>query len=46
MDHALAEQRYDLYEDVKKRLDELFVAKVEDFYWRGIRKLPERWKNE
>ena len=42
MSHVLAEQRFGSYEDVKKWLDEWFVAKEEDFYWRGIYKLPER----
>ena len=42
MRHALAEQRFGSYEDVKKWLDEWFAAKEEDFYWRGIHKLPER----
>jgi len=32
MDHALAEQRFDSYEDVKKWLDEWFAAKGKDFY--------------
>jgi len=36
MGHALAEQRFGSYKDVKKWLDEWFAAKVEDFYWRGI----------
>lgn len=32
MGHALAEQCFDSYEDVKKWLDEWFVAKGEDFF--------------
>jgi len=32
MGHALAEQRFDSYEDVKKWFDEWFAAKGEDFY--------------
>jgi len=40
--HALAEQCFGSYEDVKKWLDEWFAAKGEDFYWRGIHKLLER----
>jgi len=44
MDHALAEQRFGSYEDVKKWLDEWFAAKGENFYWHGIHKLSERWK--
>jgi len=42
--HALAEQRFSSYEDVKKWFDEWFAAKGEDFYWCGIHKLPERWE--
>ena len=30
--HALAEQRFDSYEDVKKCLDEWFTTKGENFY--------------
>jgi len=44
MGHALAEQRFGPYEDVKKWLDQWFAAKGEDFYWRSIHKLIERWK--
>ena len=44
MGHALAEQRFGSYEDVKKWLDEWFAAKGEDFYWRGIHKFSERWE--
>jgi len=29
---------------VKKWLDEWFTTKGEDFYWRGIHKLLERWE--
>ena len=32
MSHALAEQRFGSYEDVKKWLEEWFAAKGEDFY--------------
>jgi len=44
MGHALAEQRFGSYEDMKKWLDEWFAAKGEDVYWRDIHKLPERWE--
>jgi len=44
MDHALVEQHFDSYEDVKKWLDKWFAAKGKDFYWRDIHKLPERWE--
>ena len=43
MGHALAEQHFGSYEDVKKRLDEWFAGKGEDFYLRGIHNLPEKW---
>jgi len=43
MDHVLAE-RHDSYEDVRKWLDEWFASKDEEFFWRGIHKLPERWE--
>ena len=39
MRHALAEQRFRSYEDIKKCLDECYVAKGEGFYWRGVHKL-------
>ena len=43
MDHALAERHFDSYEDVRKWLDE-FASKDEEFFWRDIHKLPERWE--
>jgi len=43
VDHALAERHFDSYEDVRKWLDEWFASKDEEFFWRGIHKLPERW---
>ena len=45
MCHALVEQRFGSYKDVKKWLDEWFAANGEDFYWRGINKLHEDGKN-
>jgi len=45
MGHALAEQRFDSYEDVKKWLDEWFAIKGKDFYWRDIHKCPKDGKN-
>ena len=44
MGHALAERHFDSYEDVRKWLDEWFASKNEEFFWRGIHKLPERWE--
>jgi len=41
MSHALAEQRFGSYEDVKKWFDEWFATKGEDWH---IHKLPERWE--
>ena len=44
MGHALAQQRFGSYEDVKKWLDEWFTAKGEDFYWRDIHKIARKEK--
>jgi len=38
------ERHFDSYEDVRKWLDEWFASKDEEFFWRGIHKLPERWE--
>ena len=38
MTHALVEQRFGSYEDVKKWLDESVAAEGEDFYWRNCLK--------
>ena len=43
MSYALAEQRFDSYEDVKKWLDKCFGAKGGDRYLRGIHELSKRW---
>ena len=42
--HALAEQRFTLYENVREWLDNWFDLKDKQFYWRGIHHLPERWE--
>lgn len=44
MGHALAEQRFTSYENVQKWLDDWIASKMQDFFWRGIHKLPERWE--
>ena len=44
MGHALAERHFDSYEDIRKWLDEWFASKDEEFFWRGIHKLPEKWE--
>lgn len=43
MGHALAEQHFNSYDDVRNWLDEWFAAKGGEFFWGGIHKLPERW---
>ncbi|EFN76871.1 Histone-lysine N-methyltransferase SETMAR, partial [Harpegnathos saltator] len=41
MGHALTEQYFADFEEVKKWLDE-WVRKEKQFFWNGIHKLPER----
>ena len=43
--HALAEQRFDTYKDVKKWFDEWFSASGGNFYRCSIHKFPVRWEN-
>nr|CCC86608.1 transposase [Tapinoma nigerrimum] len=43
MGHALAEQHFADFEEVKKWLDEWFSSKEKLFFWNGIHKLSERW---
>ena len=42
--HALAEQRFTSYKNVREWLDNWFDLKDEQFYWRGIYHLLERWE--
>ena len=44
MGHALAQQRFTSYEDVRKWLDDWFDSKEQQFFWCGIHKLSNRWK--
>ena len=44
MGHALAEQHFVSYEDVRKWLDEWFASKEKEFFWCGLHKLPKRWE--
>ncbi|EGI59650.1 Mariner Mos1 transposase, partial [Acromyrmex echinatior] len=44
MQSALSEERFNSYEGIKKWLDEWIASKEPDFFIRGIRLLPERWK--
>ncbi|GFV40816.1 mariner Mos1 transposase [Trichonephila clavipes] len=41
--HALADQRFTFYKNVKSWLDDWLASKYRSFFWRGIHKLPERW---
>ena len=43
MEHALAEQHFDSYEEFENWVSDGFALKDEQFYWRGIHKWPERW---
>ena len=42
--HALSEQSFANFEEVRKWLENWFRAKSEEFFRRGIQKLPERWQ--
>jgi len=44
MGYALAQQRFTSYKDVRKWLDDWFGSKEQQFFWRGIHKLSNRWK--
>ncbi|KAG5327624.1 MOS1T transposase, partial [Pseudoatta argentina] len=44
MGHAFAQQRFTSYKDVRKWLGDWFGSKEEQFFWRGIHKLSDRWK--
>jgi len=44
MGHALAEQRFTSYENVQKWLDDWFASKEQQFFWRGIHKLSDKWE--
>ncbi|GFX16354.1 mariner Mos1 transposase [Trichonephila clavipes] len=41
--HALADQRFTSYENVKSWLDDGLASKDRSFFWRGIHKLPKKW---
>lgn len=45
MQHGLSEQRFNNLLDVKKWLDDWVNSKEENFFYRGIHLLPERWEN-
>uniref|UniRef100_A0A2M4C4G5 Putative mariner mos1 transposase n=1 Tax=Anopheles marajoara TaxID=58244 RepID=A0A2M4C4G5_9DIPT len=44
MSNDLAEQRFHSYEDIKKWIDGWIAAKDEQFYSKGIHKLPKLWE--
>ncbi|KAM0726699.1 Mariner Mos1 transposase [Formica fusca] len=44
MGHAFAEQHFTSYENVRKWLDDWVASKEQQFFWRGIHKLSERWE--
>ena len=44
MGHALSDQHFTSYENVRKWLDDWFASKEQQFFWRGIHQLPERWE--
>ena len=44
MGHALAQQRFTSYEDVRKWLDDWFGSIEQQFFWHGIHKLSNRKK--
>ena len=44
MGHALSDQRFTFYENVRKCLDDWFASKERQFSWRGIHQLPDRWE--
>lgn len=44
MGHALSEQRFANFEEVRKWVNNWFQSKPEEFFRRGIQKLPERWE--
>lgn len=44
MGHAIKDQHFKTAGEVEKWVDEWFSFKPQEFFWRGIHKLPERWK--
>ena len=44
MGHALSDQYFTSYENVRKWLDVWFASKERQFLWSGIHQLPDRWE--
>lgn len=43
MGHALKDQHFKTSEELENWVSDWFSSKEEQFFWRGIHKLPERW---
>lgn len=44
MAHGLADQRFQYFEELEKRIASWIASKEVSFFRAGIRKLPERWE--
>ena len=44
MQNALTEKRFTSEQGIKNWLDSFLATKPAQFFWDGIRKLPERWE--
>ena len=42
--HALSDQHFTSYENVRKWLEDWFASKERQIFWRGIHQLPDRWE--
>ena len=45
MSHALAEKRFQSFEDIKEWVDSWIASKDGESFRKGIRELPEKWRN-
>lgn len=43
MQHSLAEQTFNSYKDIENWIDQWIASKNQEFFYRGIHSLPERW---
>ena len=43
--HALTEERFQSFEDIKKSVISCIASKDEKIFRNGIHKLPEKWRN-
>ena len=44
MGRALSDQHFTSYENVRKWLDDWFASKEQQFFWRSIHQLSDRWE--